>query len=92
MSIAFDSFWWWRAEFDGQYNPDQSSTATVTSDNFTRPAPVSQRENFSNEPDPSMTLGGNSDDFFSSYGDFANWHWPAALSFEDYQMSTEPLY
>ena len=82
MSIAFDSFRWWRAEFDGGPNPYQSPTA-VASDDSTRPATAFERGNFSDELNPSMTLGGNSYNVSSSYGDFANWHWPAALIFED---------
>jgi len=93
MSIAFDSFRWWRAEFDGRPNPYQSTpTTTLTNDSSTRPAAAFQRGNFSDDLDPSMTLGDNSYDLFSSYGDLANWHWPAALTFEDGQMSAAQLY
>jgi hypothetical protein len=83
MSIAFVSFWWWRAEFDGQHNPYQSPPATVTNDNSARPAAAFQAGNLSDGLDSSMSLGGNSYDVFSSYEAFANWHWPAALTFED---------
>jgi hypothetical protein len=93
MSIAFDSFWWWRAEFDGRPNPNQPPVATATNVDSTGPAVAIQRGNFGDELDPSMMLGGNFYDISSSYEDFANWHWPAALTFEDgNDMLTAPLY
>ncbi|RFU34161.1 hypothetical protein B7463_g2163, partial [Scytalidium lignicola] len=84
MSIAFDSFWWWRAEFDGRPSPYPLPAATVTNDDgSTGPAAAMQRGNVGDELDPSMTLCGNAYDVFSPYEDLSNWHWPAALTFED---------
>lgn len=93
MSIAFDSFRWWRAEFDGRPNPYQS--LLVAQDDSAGPAAaiMQGRENVGSDLDPSMALGGNSYDEFSSYEEFSNWHWPAALTFDDGDsISTSPLY
>jgi hypothetical protein len=92
MSIAFDSFWWWRAEFDGRPNPYQALAAPITQDNPAGAAAPVQRGNIGGELDPSMTLGGNNFyDVFQSYEDFSNWHWPAALTFgEGDNLSTVP--
>jgi hypothetical protein len=93
MSIAFDSFWWWRAEFAGRPSPYRSHAAIVTNDSSTVPVPTMQTGNVSDELDPSMTLGGNVPDVFSSYQDLSNWHWPAALIFEDgHHIPTAPHY
>jgi hypothetical protein len=61
MSIAFDSFRWWRTEFDGRPNPCRSP---VTNDGSTGPAAAMQTGNIGDELDPSMTLGGNVNIFF----------------------------
>ena len=94
MSIAFDSFWWWREEFDGRPNPYQPSAGTVTKEDSTGSAAAMQRGNVADDLDSSMTLGGNfHEDFSSSYEDLLNWHWPATLTFEDYDyISSASVY
>ena len=93
MSIAFDSFWWWRAEFEGRPNPYQPSAGAVTNDDSTGPAAAMQRGNVADDLDTSMMLGGNFPNVFSSYEDLSNWHWPAAVIFEDCDhISTTSLY
>ena len=91
MSIAFDSFWWWRAEFDGRANPYRSPTATATQSGSTGPAAV-QRRSLDRQLDPTMPHGNDFYDALTVSVDYANWHWPAALTFEDDHMSMPPLY
>ena len=82
MSIAFDSFWWWRTEFDGRPNTSQSHTAPVTN-NSTGSVATIQGGNVGDGLDTSTILSDNVYDVFSSNDDLSNWHWPAALNFED---------
>jgi hypothetical protein len=92
MSIAFDSFQWWRAEFDGRPNISQSPAPiqAVTVDDSTEPDPAMHGETIGAEMGP---FAGNFSDIFSSYEEFLNWHWPAALTFEDEDnMPAAPLY
>lgn len=85
MSIAFDSFWWWRAEFDGRINPYQSPATTITNANS-----AALRADLP-AGSPNMALESYLPDSFALIDDFANWDWPAGLTIEDGGLSLPPL-
>lgn len=82
MSIAFDSFSWWRAEFNDQSNPYQSPAATLMTPSI-EPQLAIQRNPIGDQLDSSLTLGDSIYDTFLSYDNLSNWHWPADLTFGD---------
>jgi hypothetical protein len=93
MSIAFDSFWWWRSEFDGRSSPCRSPEATLTNDGYAIETTTTlQEEAFGGELDPHMTLYSDLHTISPSSLDFANWHWPAGLTFDDGHMPLPALY
>lgn len=91
MSIAFDCFWWWRSEFDGRSSPCRSPEAILRNEDYVATATV-REEAFSGELDPNMTLYSDLYTISPSSLDFANWHWPAGLTFDDGHMPLPALY
>jgi transcriptional regulatory protein LEU3 len=69
MSVVFDCFWWWRAEFGGQSNPypDEGESEQITTT--------------ANE---SIIPGFDNDELVSnsiySGGVFPDWQWAAGIS------------
>lgn len=92
MSIAFDSFWWWRAEFDCRSSPYKSPEATFINENSTTATTAVQEATFRGELDPHMILDSDFNATSSSSLDFTNWHWPAGLTFDDGHMPLPALY
>jgi hypothetical protein len=93
MSIVFDSFWWWRAEFDGRANPYRSPTATTSAAPSTEPAgPALNGESSTGTAFPVVTFETDFPDPFSSFDDIANWYWPASLALPEEQPPLTSLY
>lgn len=93
MSIVFDSFWWWRAEFDGRANPYRTPTATTSvADSAGLTGPTLNRENSAGTSFPVMTFENEFHDPFASYDDVANWYWPTSLDLQDDQALSTSLY
>lgn len=84
MSIAFDSFWWWRAEFEGRPNSNHSDIVTERND--------STYELASEQTGNESNIEINVSDILLSYEDISNWHWPAGLTLDgDDHLSLDPL-
>lgn len=91
MSIAFDSFWWWRAEFDGRANPYRSPTATTTT-NPRSAAMVLPEMDMLTDGGPPMSFDNDLGyDQSTMFGEFPDWNWPAGLTLEGDVLSLPPL-
>ena len=98
MSVIFDCFWWWRAEFGGQFFPygekdDQDLPTADSGEPLISPLPDLQSNgDESNDPAtyelPSFDLEFPTDDL----GAFPDWEWAAAFKLpDDIDMSLPDL-
>ena len=87
MSVIFDCFWWWRAEFGGQSNPypdQEDSRETHGAPPGLISAPLISMPAFP-EADITLPFIDGDDDLFP------DWQWAAGLTFPiDNQISSNP--
>ncbi|KAL9094240.1 MAG: hypothetical protein Q9165_003380 [Trypethelium subeluteriae] len=98
MSVIFDCFWWWRAEFGGQYFPyGDKDDREVPSVDATEPvrSPLLNWPSGGEEPhEPSSCQLSDLDLQFSAEDmeDFPDWEWAAAFKLpDDIDMSLPDL-
>ncbi|KAF2233648.1 hypothetical protein EV356DRAFT_200261 [Viridothelium virens] len=98
MSVIFDCFWWWRAEFGGQYFPyGDRDERELPSAEATEPAPspaLNWPSGGEELHDPSSCQLSDLDLQFSAEDieDFPDWEWAAAFKLpDDIDMSLPDL-
>ncbi|KIW19928.1 hypothetical protein PV08_00503 [Exophiala spinifera] len=84
MSIVFDSFWWWRAEFDGRANPYLASSVNITNPGSTGSEALETHAD--GEVYSTMPVGTDLVDTLRVPTDFTDWNWPASLDLDDGQL------
>jgi transcriptional regulatory protein LEU3 len=89
MSIVFDCFWWWRAEFGAQSNPytnkDESEAQLELVTGVDRNTPAPALTSTVVQPWMTATAIGNGDvqNPFTNFDTFPDWDWAAGFDFPD---------